>query len=465
MPTRRLSMAPEGRAKIQDIKAFPLLVAALATGGLACAGLDIREAESNLGPKLHAHEMSFEVTASNRAVDPRIAQAVNAAIEQTVAIHGGDYSSERLDPLAYAVALQTGVAPGLQSVCNRSQAGSCCSLFCRVMRTDAKQVMTDTLKDLDREFRLSPFEDRPLGDPTRGCARLPLPQRLQCLRRLVEARPSHVKLGPFVVSGSITSVVARMCSVEAQIAEAQSGVEEQSRRKAAEEQATRERLCDENVREASSAASAGQGDVARASEIWEKAKSSCGDSWSAVHQELMDRTARRAAEQEQRLVDQAKARAADSAPYVRSCTPKPVTWEALQRKTGEPALQTVGNPWLDCHRLGSGRSTEVHCTKRTAPVVGTWCVFVNETLCESDEGRWRNPDDCGVGNVELAKLDEDFCPDFIARNRRGSGAKPALRVQAGQTCAVIPRAPPGCRRTYDPLAHTYLLHCDPAGGR
>ena len=458
-------MEQEGRGKTQGTEAFPLLVAALAIGGLACAGMAIQEAQSDLGSKLHAHEMAFEVTASGRAVDPRVAEAVNAAIEQTVAIHGGDYSAERLEPLAFAVALQTGAAPSLQSVCNRIQAGSCCSLFCRVMRTDAKQVMTDTLKDLDHEFRLSPFADRPLGDPTRGCARIPLPQRLQCLRSLVAPQPSQVRLGPFLVSGNITSVVAKMCRVEAQIAKAQAAVEDQSRREAEERRARREQLCDAKVRAAGSAVEVGRGDVAKVREIWENAKSSCGDLWSPAREEIMDSIARKAARQEQQLADEAKARAADYAPYVRSCTPKPVTWEALQRETGAPALQAVGNPWLDCHSLGSGRSTEIHCTKRTAPVVGTWCVFVNETLCDSDEGRWRNPDDCGVGNVELAKLDEAYCPKFIANNRRSKGAKPALRVQGSPTCAVVPRSPPGCRRTYDPFAHTYLLHCDSAGGR
>jgi hypothetical protein len=425
--------------------------------------MTIREAQSDVGLKFHAYELAFEVTASGRAVDPRVAEAVNAAIEQTVTIHGGDYSAERLEPLAFAVALQTGVAPGLKSVCKRSDAGSCCSLFCRVMRTDAKQVMANTLQDLDRSFRLSPFEDRPLGDPTRGCAKISLPQRLQCLSSLVAAQPSQVKLGPFLVSGNVTSMVAKMCSVEAQISQVQAAVEDQARKEAEEEQAQRERLCDAKVREAGSAVEVGRGDVAKVREIWENTKSSCGDLWSPTRQQIMDSIARKAAEQEQQLADQAKARAADYAPYVRSCTPRPVTWEALQRETGAPALQAVGNPWLDCHSLGSGRSTEIRCTKRTAPVVGTWCVFVNETLCGSDEGRWRNPDDCGVGNVELAKLDKAFCPDFIAGNRRSRGAKPVLRVRGSPTCAVVPRAPPGCRRTYDPFAHTYLLQCNSAG--
>jgi len=108
-------MAQEGRGKTQHTKAFPLSVAALAIGGLACAGMTIREAQSDVGLKFHAYELAFEVTASGRAVDPRVAEAVNAAIEQTVTIHGGDYSAERLEPLAFAVALQTGVAPGLKS--------------------------------------------------------------------------------------------------------------------------------------------------------------------------------------------------------------------------------------------------------------------------------------------------------------------------------------------------------------
>jgi len=153
-------------------------------------------------------------------------------------------------------------------------------------------------------------------------------------------------------------------------------------------------------------------------------------------------------------------------PYIRPCTPKAVTWEGLQKETGAPALQTVGNPWLDCHRLGSGRSAEMHCTQRTAPAVGTWCAFVHETLCDSDEGRWRNPDDCGVEDVELAGLDQTHCPDFVATNSKSKRAKPALRVPKSPTCGgVFPRSPPGCRRTYDPLAHTYLLHCNSAGGR
>jgi hypothetical protein len=152
-------------------------------------------------------------------------------------------------------------------------------------------------------------------------------------------------------------------------------------------------------------------------------------------------------------------------PYARPCTPKAMTWDDLRRETGAPTLQTVGNPWLDCHSLGSGNSIAVRCTRRTAPVVGTWCRFVQGTLCDAVEGRWRNPDDCAVEDVELAKLDEAYCPAFIAKNSRTKGAKPALRVQGHPTCAVVPRSPPGCRKAYDPLAHTYLLHCDSTGGR
>jgi hypothetical protein len=267
---------------IRDFNAFPLLVAALAMGGLACAGMVVREAESNLGAKLHAHEMTFEVTASNQAVDLRVADAVNAAIEQTVA-ERGRMPSERLEPLAYAVVMQTGIAPGLQRLCGNRTGGLCCSLLCRVMRTDAKAVMIEARDDLDREFRVDSLEPR--VDPTRRCAGGSLSQRLQCLRGLVTAEPSHVKVGPFLVSGRITSAMAKAFDVDLQIVrvQVQSAREEQANREAKEQEAHREWLCNVKVDEAGAAVERWRPDVARVRVVWENAKSSCGDLWSPIH--------------------------------------------------------------------------------------------------------------------------------------------------------------------------------------
>jgi hypothetical protein len=292
-------MAPGGwMMNIRDFNAFPLLVAALAMGGLACAGMVVREAESNLGAKLHAHEMTFEVTASNQAVDLRVADAVNAAIEQTVA-ERGRMPSERLEPLAYAVVMQTGIAPGLQRLCGNRTGGLCCSLLCRVMRTDAKAVMIEARDDLDREFRVDSLEPR--VDPTRRCAGGSLSQRLQCLRGLVTAEPSHVKVGPFLVSGRITSAMAKAFDVDLQIVrvQVQSDREEQANREAKEQEAHREWLCNVKVDEAGAAVERWRPDVARVRVVWENAKSSCGDLWSPIHQQRMDNMVRESADQDE----------------------------------------------------------------------------------------------------------------------------------------------------------------------
>jgi TPR repeat protein len=269
--------------------AAALPIACIASAGTAireaaAEGTAIREAESDLGAKLHAREMTFEVTVSNQAVDPRIADAVNAAIEQTV-IERGRMPSERLEPLAYAVALQTGITPTFRGLCGGRYGGSCCSLLCRVMETNAKGVMIEARDDLDREFRVHVFDGEYHGDPTRRCAEGPLPQRLQCLRDLVTAETSHVKVGPFLVSGHITSALAKAFNVQAQIAEVQPAAEEEASR----EKLRRERLCNAKVDEAGSAFFVWIGDIARVREVWENAKSSCENLWSPAHQQRMDK--------------------------------------------------------------------------------------------------------------------------------------------------------------------------------
>jgi hypothetical protein len=297
-------MVRKGWGRIRDMNVFPLLAAALAISCVACAGMAIREAESNLGPKLHARELTFEVTAWGQAVDPRVADAVNAAIEQTL-VEKGRMPSERLEPLAYAVALQTGFEPVPESRCWNRRGGLCCSLLCRVMRTDAKAVMTNARDDLDREFRVDSFD--PHVDPTRRCAQGLLGDRLQCLRELLLAGPSQIVIGPFLVSGRITSAVAKAFDVQAQmvrlhIAEVQNApaaraAEREVGRDEREQETIKESVCKVNVEEAGKAFEKWRTDPTRVSESWEYAKIACGDLWLPVYQQRMDNMVQEAARQ------------------------------------------------------------------------------------------------------------------------------------------------------------------------
>jgi hypothetical protein len=136
-------------------------------------------------------------------------------------------------------------------------------------------------------------------------------------------------------------------------------------------------------------------------------------------------------------------------PYVRPCTPKPVTWEQVEKATGVSSVQKRGRDWIECRKTGPSWRNEFACIERIAPMSSTWCQFA-KSMCQQDDGRWRNPDDCGVNDAELAKLDTHFCPEFIAQNKGKKAAKSALRVNNPIHCAVPVRVPPGKRLLVPP---------------
>ena len=93
-----------GRSRdIFQINVYRLVVVVGPLAVVACAEIALRDAETRLEGKLHPHEIEFEVTASGSPVDPRVADAVNAAIEQTI-VERGRTPSDRMETLAYAVA-------------------------------------------------------------------------------------------------------------------------------------------------------------------------------------------------------------------------------------------------------------------------------------------------------------------------------------------------------------------------
>ena len=136
-------------------------------------------------------------------------------------------------------------------------------------------------------------------------------------------------------------------------------------------------------------------------------------------------------------------------PYVRPCTPKPVTWEQVEKATGVSSVQKKGKRWVDCRNTGASWQNEFACIERIAPMSSTWCQFA-KSMCQQDEGRWRNPDDCGVKDRELSSLDSNFCPDYVTKNKGIRTAKPALRVNQPVHCAVPVRVPPGARLLVPP---------------
>jgi TPR repeat protein len=209
-----------------------VLVQSLAISSVGCSRLAVSEAESALGETLHARKAKFDVTASSQPVDPRVADAVNAAIEQAVATRGL-YSPIALEPLAYAVVVQTGAAPALMRTCLKH--GGCCTLLCRVMRSDARWVMAETLSDFDKEFRVSIDNGETIGGPASSCPKNALPERLECLRAWLSPDSSNVKLGPFLVRGRIRPLMAGAFRVEEQISSAERtirGNQEREERKA-----------------------------------------------------------------------------------------------------------------------------------------------------------------------------------------------------------------------------------------
>ena len=172
--------------------------------------------------------------------------------------------------------------------------------------------MLETRQDFEKSFHVDPFDQESHVDPTRRCAKGPLSWRLGCLVMLVQAEPSSVKLGPFLVTGRITSALAKSFDVQAQIARVQAviqeqAIEEQASREASEQKAERIRLCNAGLDEANTAVERWRGDVAKVHEVWEKTKPLCGDLWSPVQQQRMDNMIQEATDQAQRMTGGAKA--------------------------------------------------------------------------------------------------------------------------------------------------------------
>jgi hypothetical protein len=245
-------------------------------------------------------------------------------------------------------------------------------------------------------------------DPAQTCAGNPRPsgepvnvlrQHRECLERLASATNTPVALGPVAVSGPLLSDLAEAYGIATRIRNVKE--REDYEQQVAEHKAEQERRWAEEAKEAK--------------------------------EEKRDAEAARRERE-----------AADQAPYLRPCTPNPVTMSQLERHTHAPMVQQRDDAFLECRDDGPSWKMEIECTKHGPTVFSTWCEFLL-SMCQDDEGRWRNPDDCGVGNAELKPLDDQFCPAFVKKNRGSKTAKPTLRSRHPIFCAVPPHVPPGGR--------------------